>query len=292
MYKQLKKIPRYLFKWMRHGSARELFHLIKNVKTEHLLIALAARVDRKLTHVRFKDCGLEHEINQFMDLIPHRRKRVIDDIYLWEFGRKRICGNYMQMLGLRDEYLTDLFDAIYKGDWKDKQVLDIGGFVGDTALYFLSQGASRVIIYEPVPKNVKALQCNLKGYEHRMECHQKALSRSDGPLILNSDEPECSSGFGMSNGKYQIECEGVTIGHILRNHAPIDVAKVDCEGGEIHLLDMSKEEICSVPDWIVETHSDDLYASVKKKFSENGFLDTYDRQLAPSINILHFHLLK
>ncbi|HEV8052128.1 MAG TPA: hypothetical protein VGP47_06520 [Parachlamydiaceae bacterium] len=70
MYKQIKKIPRYLLKLLRSGSPKEVFHIVKNVKAEHLLIALAARLDRKSTGVSLRDEHGAFEINNFLDLIP------------------------------------------------------------------------------------------------------------------------------------------------------------------------------------------------------------------------------
>ena len=49
----------------------------------------------------------------------------------------------------------------------------------------------------------------------------------------------------------------------------VDVMKVDCEGGEVHLLEMGQKEICSVPFWIIETHSQELLNAISKKFISN-----------------------
>lgn len=288
MLKQIKKLPKYALKWFREGSASELFHMVRNVKPKHLLIALAARLDRKATHVQFRDSILEHEINQFMELIPFRRKRIVEDIYLWEFGQKHICCNYMQLLGLREEFIGGLFDDIYRYDWKGKRVVDIGGFVGDTALHFLSEGAGKIFVYEPVSKNMQALKFNLKRFDDKIECFQEALADKNGPFTLFSDEPECSCGFGIKQGKHELQCQGISITDILNRHAPIDVMKVDCEGGEEHLLGMTESEISSVPYWIIETHSSDLHQQITKKFCENGFSIVNDKVLAPSVNLIHF----
>ena len=271
MFKQIRKIPRYLLKLMRCGSAKEVLHTIKAVKLEHLMIALAARLDRKSTGVKFRNGSNVVEINNYLNLIPHRREKIEDDIYRWDFGSKQMCCNYTQLLGLQGEYLEGLFDEIYKYDCKGKKIVDIGGFVGDSALYFLSKGASRVVIYEPVLKNLKSLSYNLKGYENRIECYREALAAKNEPLTLASDQPEGSSSFGAEEGNYRLECMGITITSLLEKHQPIDAIKVDCEGGEVHLLNMSDEEIRSVPFWMVETHTKELHRSITDAFTA-GFI--------------------
>lgn len=288
MYKQIKKLPKYALKWMQKGNVSEFFHIAKNVKFKHLLIALAARADRKPTCVQFRNSLFTYEINQFLELVPFRRKKAFDDIYLWDFGQKQLFCNYRQLLGLVNEYLDGLFDEIYPGDWKGKNVVDIGGFVGDTALYFLSQGAEKIAIYEPVEKNMRVLKLNLTGYEERITCFQEALAAKNGPLLLFSNEPEGSSSFGFTHGCHQLQCQGTTIVEIIHRHHPIDLIKIDCEGGEEHLLNMTESEIQLVPHWMIETHSSHLYHQMIRKFCDNGFSLTYDKALNSSVNLLHF----
>lgn len=290
MFKQMKKMPRYLFKLLRKGSLKEFYHTVTAVKPEHLLIALAARLDRRPTGVKFRNGQDAVEINNYLDLIDHRRERVEEDIYRWDFGAKQVFGNYTQLHGLRGEYLDDLFEELYKHDYKGKKIVDIGGFVGDSALFFLSKGAEKVVIYEPIVKNLKSLRYNLKGYEDRIECYQEALAAKNEMFTMSSGQPEGSSSFGVEAGNFSAECMGVTISSILERHQPIDAIKVDCEGGEVHLLDLSDTEIRSVSFWMVETHTQELYHKITKRFSESGFVNTYDKSLTPEVNLLHFRI--
>jgi len=291
MLKQIKKIPKYLLKLMQYGSARDVFHIVENVTSEHLLIALAARLDRRPTHIEFKNGLGSHEINLFLDLIPFRKAHVKDDIYLWDFGHQQIHANYTQVTGVHSEYIIGVFDDIYNCEWTNKNVVDIGGFVGDTALYFLSKGAKKVAIYEPVSKNVEVLRLNLQDKESQIVCHEMALSDKIGLVTFYSNEPEGSCGFGQVNsGSHKIECQGTTISNILVEHRPIDIIKVDCEGGEVNLLAMTKEEARFVPHWIIETHTLELYKGIVQKFTEWGFAKTYDQELGPEVNLLHFEL--
>ena len=70
---------------------------------------------------------------------------------------------------------------------KGKIVLDIGGYIGDTAVYFSKLGASMVYVYEPHPvlyqiltknielnnlKNIKTKKPNVKGITNKACPHQ------------------------------------------------------------------------------------------------------------------------
>lgn len=269
-------------------TLREAYYLVNHVSIKDLPKVFTARWKKRPLEVKLKNEPVPYEINQYMAFIHRYCKGITNDLYVWEVNQKQITSNYTQFLSLLGEYFTDLIDEIYPYDWQHKRVVDIGGFVGDTALHFLSKGASQVFIYEPLAINMKALKYNMESYQDRIVCFQEALSAKNGPMILSSEEPEGFYGFGMTAGKHQISAQGITISDILSRHQHIDVVKVDCEGGEEHLLKMSEEEILSVPYWMIETHTQALYHQMVNKFEGHGFAKTYDKLMAPNINMMHF----
>lgn len=54
MLAKLKKVPRYLYKLVNKGSFQDFYTTVKYTKTKHLLVALAARLDRKQACVEIK----------------------------------------------------------------------------------------------------------------------------------------------------------------------------------------------------------------------------------------------
>jgi len=288
MYKKMKKLPSYIMKAINKGNFSDFYEIIKNVRLNHLLIALAARVDNRLASINIRCDNEPIDINHFIDLLKLRRKRIYKDIYAWVLNGEQVFANYRQFRGLQAEYFTGIFADIYNYDFNNKTVLDIGGFVGDTALYFFKKGARKVIIYEPILKNVQALNYNLSHYNDKIEVYQQALADKNGLFSMFSSEPEGGLGFGIEKGDYQIQCQGIKMTDILLKHPYIDVVKIDCEGGEQYLLDLTKQEIMSVPYWIIETHTNEIYRNIVTKFQECGFSNVFESHLNSSVSLLHF----
>jgi FkbM family methyltransferase len=286
MYKRLKKVPPYLLKLIKTGKLREVKELYQRVDSSIFLNALAARLDRRPFLAYLKDFGPQ-EINTYLDLLPYRRQHVEEYLFFWEINKRRFLATPMQFWGLHKEYLQGVFHSHYAFPWQEKRVLDIGGFIGDSALYFLENGAKKVTIYEPLVKNIKALKFNLEAYPNQVEVHQKAIAEKTGRVRLASKEPIGSLGFGMEEGSYQIDCEGVTFTQLLSSHA-FDIAKIDCEGAERFLSDVKDTLIKSIPYWIIETHSPSIYQSINQAFIQHGFKKLRDFALSPDVNLLHF----
>jgi FkbM family methyltransferase len=287
MLQKLKKMPRYAAKAIQQANISDVFQLLTHVKMKHWLIALAAYVDKRSASVEMKHQLGMQDIHLLLNILPYRRKRLENNFFLWEHGNKRFCATHLQFIGLYLEYFSGQFDKIYAFDWKDKVVLDVGGFIGDSALYILEKGAKQVIIYEPLPENTFALHYNLQAYKEKIQVHQKAVAQQEGMLTLSSSLPIGSLGFGMEKGEYQIQCQGISLSQMLKQHQ-VDVVKLDCEGGEAHLVDLSVDELRSIPYWIVETHNHEIYRNVLNKFNTCGFAKIQDVAVTPCVNLLHF----
>ncbi len=288
MAQRWKKIIPYVVKFIKYGSLREMMRLARQVNRPYFLSALAARLDKRPCAAEFKNGGI-HEINFYLDSFKHRKKHMENGIYLWEVNHRQIHANLIQFEGLKEEYLKGEFYSYYDYDWQGKIVLDIGGFVGDTALYFLEKGAKKVVIYEPLLENIKALHYNLRLCWDKIDLHQKAIAEKDGLLTLTSLTPIGSPGFGMIEGKHSVRCHGIALTTLLASHA-VDVVKMDCEGGEKHLCEVDHSLIRAVPYWIVETHSPDIYKNVTQKFKNCQFIKLKDLSLTPMVNLIHFSL--
>lgn len=286
MYHKLKKIPGHFFKWLRKGMLKDLLYISQYIERQDRGRAVIARLADYQIEFNIKKVGA-YNINTFLDLMKFRKKKVNRNQYLWDYKGKKLQASELQFIGAYSEYLSGAFDAQYSYNWKNKKVLDIGGFIGDSALYFFEQGAKQVIIYEPIEENVEALNYNLRDYELQIEVYQEAVAQADGPVTLSSQEPLGSLGFGCAEGTYNMTCKGTSLRSILKRHA-VDVVKIDCEGGERYLADLSSAEIAAIPYWIVETHHADIYRSVVHHFQKLGFHKLKDLTLSPCVNLLHF----
>jgi len=146
------------------------------------------------------------------------------------------------------------FDAIYGGDYSGKKIADIGGYIGETALYFLARGASLVRVYEPV-------------FWQEAEFNLKGLSAIVYPYGVWWDRRKISvfvedSMTGLRTGELEIETVP-----LVEAAEGVDVVKMNCEGCEYSLLLMDCESILE-RQWIVEVHGPEPV--IMEKFRDCG----------------------
>lgn len=201
--------------------------------------------------------------------IKHRKQHVTDDLYVWELGGEKWVANLDHIHGLY-EYLQGSFHEFYRCECQNKTVLDIGGYIGDSARYFLKQGAAKVIIYEPCLKNVDCMRHNLKEHAEVVKIIPKGVSEHCGAMTIHSNYPEGHIGFGNREGRYQLNVEGESFHSILSNHQ-VDVAKVDCEGYEKYLLEVENGLLRRIPYWMIELHDGMTTDMITQKFLSAGF---------------------
>ena len=77
-------------------------------------------------------------------------------------------GKYWEKNGIKFKYVySSIHDTFIREDYKflnikDKNVLDIGAFVGDSSIYFILKGAKKVYAIEPHPDAYKEMLENIK----------------------------------------------------------------------------------------------------------------------------------
>ncbi len=157
-------------------------------------------------------------------------------------------------------------------DVKDKFVIDIGGYVGDSALYFMAHGAKGITVYEPSEESYGYLKKNVSenGFYNKIKVVNGALwsppEEKRGALKWNKD----------SAYRYEEKSQSVmslTLKQIVnkeKKHRNL-VLKMDCEGAEYGLLaqkDM-KRTLRSFTQIIMEYH--DGYVDIKRLFEAAGF---------------------
>jgi FkbM family methyltransferase len=188
--------------------------------------------------------------------------------------------------------LTVLAEPLEKNyhvfDYLDKTVLDVGGFMGETAVLFTSWGAGRVVVYEPVPENARWVKLNTAMNKIDAEVHNEGIGEKDGEVIVKYGNIDPA--FGLPNqGKKTLKIKVKNASDLIQgSHA--DIAKIDCEGGEIHLLKVANKILCSIPSWIIECHDEKVAKSMLKKFKDAGFDGKGKRSSRNSVFLLIFRL--
>lgn len=129
-------------------------------------------------------------------------------------------------------------------DWRSKTVLDIGADVGSTADYFLSKGASLVYAVEG-------------NYLFYRKLEENARKRGGiVPILMFIESPN-------------------QIRFLLDRYKP-DVVKMDCERCEKCLISVPDHVVCNVPEYIIETHTENLFRQIVQKMHRNFDISFFD----------------
>jgi FkbM family methyltransferase len=163
-------------------------------------------------------------------------------------------------------------------DYSNKVVLDIGGFMGETAVLFTKWGAKKIIIYEPVPENHEFIRKNVQLNGIDAEIHDEGIGETDSLETVAYDEIDRTFGAMKSGSKYKrIKIKSA---EKIINESGANIAKMNCEGSEIALLSVSNEVLGKISNYVIETHSQNTRNSLLRKFASAGFKAS-ERQLDP-----------
>jgi FkbM family methyltransferase len=162
-------------------------------------------------------------------------------------------------------------------------VVDIGGFIGDFALYATKcLKARKVVVCEPSPQNWALLRKNVNNndYQDRIKMVNKAVT--DGrDIMMNVDAPARGqhrvSAYYPNNAARKI-IPGVALATIVDDYGltVIDLLKIDCEGGEYDILSAAPTEVLvRIRNIVFEYHEIEGFEakleSVKRRLCHHGY---------------------
>ena len=120
---------------------------------------------------------------------------------------------------------------------QNKIVIDIGGFNGDSAIYFTLKGATKVISLEPFPKNYEIANKNIckNNFENTVILLNAACTQENGFIKINSDYG--GSDNIAKNEKLGVEIPTMNLENLVNYYNVIDgCLKIDCEGCEYDIV--------------------------------------------------------
>jgi FkbM family methyltransferase len=194
-----------------------------------------------------------------------------------EDGLFKVTGDGFQLIGsqvtsglifLVNEYLN----GDYKCDCTGKVVLDIGGFQGETAVFFKLLGAKKVVIYEPVVENHRFIKQNIQLNGVDAEVHQEGVGSKDGTLTFNYDDITVGLGQGCTGSKHMV-IKVKDISQVIQE-SNADIAKLDCEVAEENLTNVPVSTLRKVERYMIESHSAAIKKALIEKFNSSGFAVT------------------
>jgi len=180
-----------------------------------------------------------------------------------------------------DFYQMQSLNCIYREVWKNgeydtipvegEQVVDVGGFLGESAIYFLQKGAKFVNIYEPGQTyGLISLNMIVNGFdENQFSAHNKAVTGLNGNLNYISNWNCGQISFEKNNAG---EGENIMSTTSLEDIAVKDaVLKFDTEGSEYDTFELADcSTIRKFKGIMLEFH-DKGYMPITTKLEECGF---------------------
>jgi|SRR5262245_55587016 len=162
-------------------------------------------------------------------------------------------------------------------------VVDIGGYIGDSAIYAAKYlNARKVVVCEPSPRNWTLLTRNVANnhYEDRIEMVNMAVTGGED-VLLNVDAPDRGQARVSAYGPNNVErrrVPTVTLATLVESHKlqEIDLLKMDCEGGEYAILAaMPSDLLKRIRNIVFEFHEIDgfraMLEAVKQRLVTAGF---------------------
>jgi len=165
--------------------------------------------------------------------------------------------------------LKQIHDAVFYvfdyGDYeplnvKDKIVIDVGAFVGDSAIYFALRGAKRIIAIEPHPGAFAEMLDNIKlnNLEDVIISINAGLASRPGKICIENIGVEATGGTYHRPGDCPNAVPAITLDELISRFG-VDlndaVLKMDCEGCEFDIILNDYEHVKLFKELIFEYHS-------------------------------------
>jgi FkbM family methyltransferase len=161
-----------------------------------------------------------------------------------------------------------VFHEVFTGDcyrlpqeWagKVRTIVDLGGHVGLTSLFFLeSFPHARLVAVEATPDNASVLRHNLSSFADRALVIEAAIADAPGTARFQSSgwswERRLGAPISEDAGFFQVEC--VTVDDVMRRAelSSIDLLKIDVEGAEQAILANDPAWLRNVGAIVIELH--------------------------------------
>lgn len=171
------------------------------------------------------------------------------------------------------------FDVHAQIDVRNRDVVDIGAYVADSALYFCVAGRARHVYgYEPYPKYFDLARevVDENGLSGKISLFNSAVSGAGAPIFINETDPAFTVRNEMSK-KFSKRVRSSSLNAIVKGFG-IDhgALKVDCEGSEYEIFEKASSQTLQKFDEInVEYHYG--YLDLARRLRSEGFTVSYTK---------------
>ncbi|MBQ6511874.1 FkbM family methyltransferase [Methanobrevibacter sp.] len=255
------------------GLTKSCNIITKNSKKE-ITIHNEFTLNRLMRKIKYLSPDKTTEFLEYMEEIDEDSEYVVigDIKYVNIFNSRFKEKSSFEYEICNEEYFSsDEWDMI---NFEGRHVIDIGGNIGDTSLYFAKRGAN-VIGFEPVKHLFDLALENIalnEDIKEKIIYVNKGVGAKRGTLKIDANSIKSYIG----NDTYDMEI--ITIEDIFNNYEfTPDILKMDCEGCEFEII--LNENLTMFNDIVFEHHSkiaNKDYKPLITKLKEEGFvIDTY-----------------
>jgi len=213
-----------------------------------------------------------------------------DEIYLIQLSGDDSDNYWIDIFPTWEDELFDLFNVHLE---QNKQYLDIGSWIGSTAIY-ATRKVSEVVCVESDPVSIIKLKRNIdvNRTESIVHIEEKAIFNEEGKFYFGRSNHSNTSQYNDSMSQLKIEkkyeddilVETITFGQIIKKYNLTNLCfiKIDIEGGEEHIL-------TEVLDYIF-THNIPTYISFHYEWWIDKDLDRFpfDNEIKQKIKLNPF----
>lgn len=245
-----------------HDNSGSLKFLHKKVKNWHEVMLLLAGHKSSIT-VRLRN-GKSYHL-RVMDnyVVSYYKNRELRFVY--NTSEERIHAILLTIGEFFDEPHSEL-------DVKDRNVVDIGAYVGDTPIYFALNGAKHVYGLEPYPYSYELARTNISAnkLDKKITMINAGCGSAKGSIKIGSDYKN-RAGSDLKSSKSGKNVPIMPLDLLIKKYKIKNAAlKIDCEGCEYDIiLKAKKETLRKFSKMLIEYHYD--YPKLEAKLRECGF---------------------
>lgn len=188
------------------------------------------------------------------------------------------------------ELLEVYRDQCYRYIKASGTVVDVGAFIGDTAVYFASQGAKRVVAFEPVRQLYQYAIDNVKlnHLDNTVEVHNCAVGTKKGEAKFFYD-PKHPGGSSLDDRGFEAVIQDVVVvslADVIRDVGNVELLKLDCEGEEHQLLPHLHETgvINRVQNIVLEVHGS--RQAILGTLKRDGYRIVHVDEIQPELSLV------
>ena len=204
---------------------------------------------RRLFGIRYRFNGIEVSTRPHFLLV---QRSLMQDIKLYREGEFVVAQTAYGVIKAPSfdmlHYTVMEIPEIYRDlDPRNKRVMDIGAFIGETSVYFASSGASEVHAFEPIYYELVELNARANGFEKTIRVYPYGVYYERRKICVL---PELGKTGRLPGPK----CfDTIPLEEAIKHISP-DIVKMDCEGCEISILFTKCSTLRLVREWIIEIH--------------------------------------